>query len=109
MAEMVKLTLRLPVGLHQQLKNRARTVNDSLNQTIVETLRRGISEDVDYKETESEKVRRVIRESGMLEPLGPQWFDGLEAVPELTHEELWELTRGIAPLSETIIEERGPR
>lgn len=60
------------------------------------------------QEIEEERFERILLESGLLEPLGPQWFQGLEDVPELTHEDLWELTKGLFPLSETIIEERGP-
>jgi len=109
MAEMVKLTLRLPAGLHKQIKERAHASDASLNKTIIEALRWSISQNTTYKETESEKTHRVIRESGMLEPLGPQWLEGLDDVPDITHEELWELTKGISPLSDTIIEEREPR
>ena len=109
MAETIKLTLRLPLGLHGQIKRSAHELNRSLNAMIVETLRKGLTEEVMYEETEREKTLRVIRESGLLEPLGPQWFEGLEDEPDLTHEELWELTKGVAPLSEAIIEEREPR
>ncbi|MBU0512708.1 MAG: hypothetical protein KKD28_06630 [Chloroflexi bacterium] len=109
MAETIKLTLCLPTGLHGQLKPSAHELNRSLNAIIVETLRKELTKEVTYEETECDKTLRVIRESGLLEPLGPQWFKGLEDESDLTHEELWELTKGVAPLSEAIIEEREPR
>ena len=109
MAETIKLTLRLPLGLHGQIKRSAHELNRSLNAMIVEMLRKGMAKEFTYEETERDKTLRVIRESGLVEPLGPQWFKGLEDEPDLTHEELWELTKGVSPLSETIIEEREPR
>jgi hypothetical protein len=105
----VKLTVRLPAKLHEQLKQRARQSDQSLNTVVVEALQEGIAHPLEYPLSEHEKIRKVLRESGMLVELGPQWFQRLEDVPLLTHEELWELTKGMSPLSETIIEERGPR
>lgn len=105
----VKLTVRLPAKLHEQLKQRARRNEQSLNKVLVETLQEGLAHPVDYPLSEHEKFRKVLRDSGMLVELGPEWFKGLEDVPLLTHEELWELTKGLPPLSETIIEDRGPR
>ncbi len=109
MSDTIKLTLRLPAWLHQQLQQYALTEHESLNNVILETLKSGLNQKISYPEREDQKVERILRESGLLEPLGPQWFEGLEDVPDLTHEELWELTKGIAPLSETIIEDREPR
>ncbi len=107
MAEMIKLTLRLPSSLHKQLKERAQKVNISLNKTIIETLRRGISQEVTYEESEREKALRVIREAGLWEPLGSEWPDVED--PGLTHAEIREMMRGVPPLSDLIIEEREPR
>ncbi len=105
----VKLTVRLPAKLHEKLKQRAHQYNQSLNKVMVETLQEGLTHPVEYPLSEHDKYRMVLRDSGMLVEMGPQWFQGLEDVPLLTHEELWELTKGMSPLSETIIEERGPR
>jgi hypothetical protein len=107
MAGMIKLTLRLPIGLHKQLKARAQTEKDSLNQTIIETLRKGIAQETSYQETEREKVQRVIREAGLWEPPGPEWPDVEDT--GLTHEEIRKMMKGVPPLSEIIIEEREPR
>ena len=109
MPETIKLTLRMPAWLHQQLQRYAQAENQSLNKVILETIKTGLNQKITYPEREDERVERVLRESGLLEPLGPQWFKDLEDVPDLTHEELWELTKGISPLSETIIEDREPR
>ena len=105
----VKLTVRLPAKLHEQLKQRAHQNDQSLNKVMVEALQEGLTHPVEYPLSEHEKYRKVLRDSGMLVELGSQWFQGLEDVPLLTHEECWELTKGLPPLSETIIEERGPR
>jgi HicB family len=105
----IKLTVRLPTRLHEQLKQRAHQNDQSLNTVVVETLKEGLTHPPEYTLSEHEKYQKVLRDSGMLAEMGPQWFQGLEDVPLLTHEELWELTKGLPPLSETIIEDRGPR
>ena len=109
MAKTVKLTLRLPLGLHGQIKRSAHELNRSLNAMIVEMLQKEMTKEFAYEETEREKTLRVIRESGLVEPLGPQWFEGLDDEPDLTHEELWKEMEGVPPLSEVIIAEREPR
>jgi len=105
----VKITVRLPAKLHEQLKQRARQSDQSLNTTMVEALQEGITHPAEYDLSEHEKIRKVLRESGMLVELGPQWTKGLEDVPLLTHEELQEKLKGCPPLSDIIIEDRGPR
>ncbi len=107
MTETVKLTIRLPLGLHGQLKRRAHELNRSLNAMIVETLRKGMAKEFTYKETNREKTLRVIRESGLVEPLGSTWPNVED--PGITHKELREMLRGVPPLSELIIDEREPR
>jgi hypothetical protein len=105
----VKLTVRLPAKLHEQLKQRARSNDQSLNTVLVEALQEGITHPLEYPLSEPEKFRKVLRESGMLVELGPQWLEGLNDVPLLTHEELQEKLKGCPPLSDIIIEDRGPR
>ena len=109
MQETVKLTVRLPASLHEQLKQRARQNDQSLNKVMVEALQEGIAHPPEYPLSEHEKFRKVLRDSGMLVELGPQWFQGPEDVPLLTHEELQEKLKGCPPLSDIIIEDRGPR
>ncbi|PIZ25202.1 MAG: hypothetical protein COY47_07265 [Chloroflexi bacterium CG_4_10_14_0_8_um_filter_57_5] len=109
MQSTVKLTLRIPAGLHEKLRQRARQTDRSLNTVAVDIMREGLLPKKPAIETEDERFERVLRESGLWEPLGPQWIEGLEDVTLLTHEELQEELRGVPPLSEIIIEERGLR
>ena len=107
MAETVKLTLRLPPGLHEQIKRNAHELKRSLNAMIVETLRKGLTKEFTYEETKREKSLRVIRECGLVEPLGSEWPNVED--PGITHKELRELLKGVPPLSELIIDDREPR
>lgn len=109
MVKMVKLTLRLPPKLHAQLKRHAAKRNRSLNKTMIETLRLGLTQDTKYDESEREKALRVIREGGMWEPMGPEWDDELANAPDYSFEEWQEKLKGVPPLSDAIIEEREPR
>jgi hypothetical protein len=87
----VKLSIRLPARLHEQLKQRARQNDQSLNKIMVEALEEGLTHPAEYPLSEHEKYRKVLRDSGMLVELGTQWYQGLEDVPLLSHEELWSL------------------
>lgn len=109
MQSTIKLTLRLPARLHEQLRLRARSANRSLNTVVVEAISNGLSKEVVYPETEQERVLRVLRESGLWEPLGPPWDKYTKNAPAMTHAELREKLKGVPPLSEVIIEEREPR
>jgi len=104
----VKLTIRLPEALHKALQRKAQGEKRSLNQTIVEKLWQALETRVTY-ETERERTRRVLRESGMLVELGPEWDKYIEAAPDVTVEEIRELWSGQRPLSEDIIADRGER
>jgi len=106
----VKPTVRLPVQLHQVLKERAIQYDVSLNQAVVDMLAAELIVPV-AEETDVEKFDRVMRESGML--ADTSWMDQLiqelsggEPLPTL--EEAREWLRGV-PLSDWIIEDRGPR
>ncbi|HSO28218.1 MAG TPA: toxin-antitoxin system HicB family antitoxin [Anaerolineales bacterium] len=109
MAETIKLTVRLSPELYRRLKNRAAEQDNSLNQTVVEALWRGLEHSPYEPETEREKVRRVLRENGMLYDMGPQWNELLKHASGLSHAEIRERLKGLPPLSETIIEDREPR
>ncbi len=103
--DMVKLTVRLPAQLHHVLKERAAEYNVSLNQAVVDTLTVELMPAP--VETEREKVRRVLREAGML--ADTSWTTKvLPGVKPATLEEAREWLRGV-PLSDWIIEDRGPR
>ena len=104
----VKLTVRLPKTLHKGLKRKAQSENSSLNQTVVEGLWRALRNEKEH-DTERERTRRMLRESGMLVELGDWVDDYIEAAPDVTVEEIRELWKGQRPLSEDIIADRGGR
>jgi hypothetical protein len=109
--ETIKLTVRLPAELHRALKERAVEYNVSLNQAVVDALAAEIKVEPPEDETERERVRRIMRENGML--ADASWADDLarellgdDPLPAL--EEVRDWLAGV-PLTEWIIEDRGPR
>jgi hypothetical protein len=58
-------------------------------------------------ETERQRTLRVLKESGLLAPLGPEWDEMLSGKPILSHAEILKMMVGQRPLSEDIIEMRG--
>ena len=107
--EMAKLTVRLPRQLHQTLRERAVRSAQSLNRVIVDTLWRGLEREEAEPLSEYERTMAAIRKSGLWEPTGPGWDKYIENAPDMTAEELRESLRGIPPLSEDIIADRGER
>jgi predicted transcriptional regulator len=104
----VKLTVRLPDPLHKALRRKAQRERRSLNQTIIEALWHALEAKETY-ETERERTRRVLRESGMLAEPG-DWLDKyVDVAPDVTIEEVRELWSDQRPLSEDIIADRGER
>jgi hypothetical protein len=102
----VKLTVRLPAQLHRVLKKRALEYNVSLNQVMVDSLTADLKPEI-REETDQEKFDRVLRESGLL--ADTKWMDKyIEGVEIPSLEEVREWLRGV-PLSDWIIEDRGPR
>ncbi len=107
--ETAKLTVRLPKQLHQTLRERAVRSAQSLNKVIVSTLWRGLERKETTPPSEYERTMAAIRKSGLWEPMGPGWNKYIEGAPDMTAKELRESLRGIAPLSEDIIADRGER
>ena len=109
MTDLVKFTLRIPHGLHEKLRKRAQSLDRSLNQVIVDTLKEGL--EIENRSTESSKARglRILRQHNMVaEPgIGRKHFDTNE--PEISNAELRVLLNGVPPLSDAIIEDREPR
>jgi plasmid stability protein len=104
----VKLTIRLPAELHQTLKERAAEYNVSLNQVMVDTLMVELRPE-SHEETDGQKFDRVLRESGLLVEMGPEWDKLIGDESEIpSAAEMREILRGI-PLSDWIVEDRGPR
>jgi len=101
----VKLTVRLPDALHKALKHKAQSEKRSLNQTIVEELWQSLETETAH-ETERERTRRVLRESGMLVELGPDWDKYIDGAPDITAEEIRDALHGLPPISEDIIADR---
>jgi hypothetical protein len=108
--EKVKLTVRLPGHLHRALKERAAEYDVSLNQALVEALAAELAPAPSAAETEGDRVRRALRDAGLLadtswmSDVAQSLLDGGEP-PSL--EEVREWLDGV-PLSEWIIEDRGP-
>ena len=107
----VKLTVRLPGGVHQRLKHRAQEENRSLNRIIVQAVEMLLQKnEVDYQQlSEYDRTMLVLRESSMLEPMGLEWDKYLSGEPLMTADDIRTALRGIPPLSEDIIADRGER
>ena len=108
MDQAIKLTVRLPSDLHDALKWRAATGTRSLNQVIVDLLYR---EMIGQEVCEDSEYEKALRESGLWQPLGPEWDDLIAEGEEHTLEEIRAiLSKGEGPtLSELIIAERDSR
>ena len=108
--EMVKLTVRLPAALHLALRERAVEYHVSLNRALVDALTAELVTST-LEETDAEKFDRMMRETGLRSDTGwmtelIQELTGGEPLPTL--EEVREWLQGV-PLSDWIIEDRGPR
>jgi hypothetical protein len=102
-----KITVRLPGTLREPAREKARRTRRSLNRLITDAVQREVEQPEVVYETERERVRAVLKESGMLMELGPEWDRYTEGVPLLTHEEILKMMAGQRPLSEDVIEMRG--
>ena len=102
----VKLTVRLPTQLHRVLKERAVEYHVSLNQAVIDTLTAELAPE-SHEETEAEKFDRMLRESGLLAKTDwmDKYIEGAD-IPSLEEVRAW---LGGVPLSDWIIEDRGPR
>ncbi len=107
----VKLTVRLPAGIHRRLRHRAQEENRSLNQVIVDAVDMLLQrKEPQYPQlSEYERTIQVLRENDMLAEPGPEWDKYIEAAPDATVEEIRVLWEGQPPLSEDIIADRGER
>ena len=105
----VKMTVRIPPNLHKRLKQRALVSSQSLNSVIIDALQQSVDQDEKLYETQEDHAWRLLREKGLWEPLGPIWDEYLKDASEISHAELREMMKDVPPLSEIIIEDRGPR
>lgn len=103
-----KLTVRLPLILQEQARQRARTIHRSLNGYIVEAVQQRVEqpEPETVYPLEHERMMAVLKECGAIK-LGPEWDGLLSGRPLKTHEEILEMMAGQRPLSEDVIEMRG--
>lgn len=103
----VKLTIRIPAGLHHLLQQRARERKWSLNTQVVESLRENLTVPVGYPPmSERSRVVQVLRESGLLSEMSNQIEKIMPDVPIVSPSELRAMLKGVAPLSDVIIQER---
>ena len=109
MESSVKLTLRIPLALHARLRKRAISSNRSLNSIIIDTIRENLEQTLSEPVSEYGQALRLLREHGLIEDLDPRWGKYILEAPDISHAELRERLKGVLPLSEIIIEERGPQ
>ncbi len=100
----IKLTVRLPATLHQVLKERAVEYKVSLNQILIDTLVAELEHE-SHAESDEEKYDRILRQR----QAKTDWMDRhIKGVELPTPEEARAWLDGV-PLSDWIIEDRGPR
>ncbi len=100
----IKLTVRLPEALHQVLRERAVEYHVSLNQALIDVLVAELGPGTRI-ESEEEKYSRILRQR----LAKTDWMDRhIEGVELPTPEEARAWLDGV-PLSDWIIEDRGPR
>jgi hypothetical protein len=107
--EKVKLTVRLPKHVHQALKERAVEYGVSLNQALVDALETELAPAAPVEETEADKARRVLHETGLLVEMDHKWDHLIGDEADIPSVEEVRKMLGDIPLSDWIIEDRGPR
>ncbi len=107
MSDQVKLTVRMPDTLHDRLRRRAQDSQRSLNREINDLLWNALAQPP--IESERGAVERVLAGSGLWTPLQPISGGDDRSIDQMDHREIRERLDGSAPLSETVMDERGPR
>ena len=104
-----KLTLRIPVALHEQARRKARAARRSLNRYIVEAVEQRIeqAEPGSAYLPEDEGVLTALKQSGMLARAEIGWDGLLSERPLKTHDEILRMMAGQRPLACDVIEMRG--
>jgi plasmid stability protein len=105
----VKITVRLPERLHAALRQRAQSRHRSMNRELLDLLRRGLVADSEPM-AERAAVATVLREHGLWAPEAG-WDTGMGPTGKsvASHADLRRAVGPVPPLSDLIIEERGPR
>jgi hypothetical protein len=109
-ANTVKLTVRLPAGIHQRLQRRAQEENRSLNQVVVDAVDLLLQKGFEYPQlSEYDRTIQILRENNMLDPVGSEFDQYLSGEPLMTADEIREALGDIPPVSEIVIADRGER
>jgi plasmid stability protein len=104
----IKMTVRLPERLHAALRQRAQSRHRSMNGEMLDLLRRGLIADSEPV-AERAAVAAVLREHGLWAPeVGWGTGTGPAGQPVARHAELRRAVGPVPPLSDLIIDERGP-
>jgi len=105
----VKMTVRLPERLHAALRQRAQSRQRSMNREMLELRRRGLVADGEPLAA-CAAVAAVLREHGLWAPeAGWGTGPGPTGQSVARHAELRRAVGPVSPLSDLIIDERGPR
>lgn len=107
MSDAVKLTVRLPRRLHEHLRRQASRTHRSLNGLIVESLSEWLAHPTG--DDDHDAIERVLLGSGLWVPTRADRDRRREADDTVdSHAAMRRRLEGTAPLSETILDERGP-
>lgn len=107
---MTVLTLELPTDLYDRLRRRADRLGKTPQQVAEGLLAQELAETPIGVTQEREQVTEVLRAAGLLTNLAPNEKEKAEATTATLHDVQSSLDRaGGKPLSEVIIEMRGPR
>jgi len=95
-----KITVELPEHLMCQLQEETIPPEEAIIQALEEWLagRQAI--------LEQERMEQVLAETGLIDPLGEEWYGLIGPPTLLSYEELRKRLQNVPPLSEIIITER---
>lgn len=106
-SETVKLTVRMPKSLHAALRRRASQSHRSMNREIIDTLRQGLA--TEARSAEIDPYHAVM---SLLQSLGlwsPDDVSLSSSTLPTDHAALRAAIGQVPPLSDLILEDRGPR
>ena len=112
---MTTLTLEIQSDLWTRLQAMAKQMQESPESVVLTILNERLTVEetttgIRYPESEGAKVDRVLREAGMLSEVGPYFKHLAETIPANEEAVIAALERvGGTPLSEIVLEQRGPK
>ncbi len=105
------LAIELPSEVYRRLQQKAAEIDIAIGKLASEAIETWLasSDDVQDRRHKREQVRQKLRQAGLFRPLSEQLRNRI--IPDVKHEEVESaLARaGGKPLSEIIIEQRGPK